>query len=99
MRKELLMHQRLARNSRDLADADLAPELRIRLPADKLGICNECIKGTVADKPDRLETAETLTALLAASSRNTLGIIGCSTTCRHLRLRHVFQLVHVLAAC
>lgn len=97
--KELLVHQRLARNSRDLADTDLAPELRIRLPSDKLGICNECIKGTVANKSDRLEAAEALTTLLAAGSRNALGVIGCSTTCRHLRLRHVFQLVHVLAAC
>lgn len=99
VRKELLVHQRLARNSRDLADADLAPELRIRLSTDELGICDEGIKGTVADKPDRLETAKALTALLATGSRNTLGIIGCSTTCRHLRLCHVFQLVHILAAC
>lgn len=99
VRKELLMHQRLARNSRDLADADLTPEFCIRLPADELGICDEGIKGTVANKPDGLETAKALTALLAAGGRNALGIIGCSTTCRHLGLRHVFQLVHVLAAC
>lgn len=99
VRKELLMYQRLAGNSRDLADADLAPELCIRLSTDKLGICDEGIKGTVADKPDRLETAKALTALLAAGGRNALGIICRSTPCRHLRLRHVFQLVHILAAC
>ena len=34
MGKELLMHQRLAWNSRDLANADLSPELSIRLAAD-----------------------------------------------------------------
>lgn len=99
VRKELLVHQRLARNSRDLANADLAPELCIRLPTDELGICDEGIKGTVANKPDGLETAKALTALLATGSRNTLGVIGRSTTCRHLRLCHMFQLVHILAAC
>ena len=34
MGKELLVHQRLAWNSRDLTNADLAPELSIRLAAD-----------------------------------------------------------------
>ena len=53
----------------------------------------------MAYKPDRLETAEALTALLAAGSRDTLGAISCSTTCRHLGLRHVLQLVHVLPSC
>lgn len=99
VRKELLVYQRLAWDSRDLANTDLAPELGIRLASDELGVCNQRIECTMAYEPDRLETAEALTALLAAGSRNTLGTISCSTTCRHLGLGHVFQLVHVLPSC
>lgn len=99
MCKELLMHQRLTWNSRDLTDTDLAPEVGIRLATNKLGISDEGIKSTMTYESNRLEPTEALTALLSAACRNLLCSIGCSTTCRHLGLRHVFQLVHILATC
>ena len=99
MGKELLVYQRLAWNSRDLAYADLAPEVSIRLAPDKLGICNQRIESTVAYEPDRLKSTESLTALLAAACRNLFCSISCSTTCRHFGLCHVFQLIHILTSC
>lgn len=99
MGKELLVYQRLAWNSRDLTNTDLAPEVSIRLTPDKLGVCNQRIESTVAYEPDRLETTKSLTALLASACRNLFCSISCSTTCRHFGLCHVFQLIHILTSC
>lgn len=99
MCEELFVHQRLAWNSRDLTNTNLAPEVSIRLTSDKFGICNQRIESTVTYESDRLETTKSLTALLAAACRNLFCSISCSTTCRHLGLCHVFQLIHILPSC
>lgn len=51
------------------------------------------------DEADRLEPAETLTALLTSGRRHAFSTVSSCASGRHLRLCHVLQLVHILATC